>query len=57
MNAFKEPLDLMKHSVGQKIYIRLRNGTEIDGHLAAYDEHLNLMLQDASISRANGGSS
>lgn len=29
--------------------MRLRNNTKIDGKLIAYDEHMNLMLQDIDI--------
>lgn len=51
MNTYQEPLDLLKQSIGEQIYIRMRNGTELDAKLVAYDEHVNLMLQDVVISR------
>lgn len=51
MNNYKEPLDLLKQRIGQEVYIRLRNGTELDARLVAYDEHVNLMLQNVKIKR------
>lgn len=41
-----EPLDIIKHSLNQKIYIKLRNDRELTGKLNAYDQHLNMILED-----------
>ena len=42
-------MDLLKQRIGDQIYIRLRNGSELDAKLMAYDEHVNLILQDVKI--------
>uniref|UniRef100_A0A6M2DEF9 U6 snRNA-associated Sm-like protein LSm3 n=1 Tax=Xenopsylla cheopis TaxID=163159 RepID=A0A6M2DEF9_XENCH len=40
----KEPLDLIKMSIDEKIYIKMRNERELRGRLHAYDQHLNMVL-------------
>lgn len=42
---------MVQKSIGSKLYIRLRNKIEIEGKLIGYDEHLNMMIEDASIKR------
>ena len=51
MNSYEEPLELMKKKIGEQIYIRLRNQTSIQGKLVAYDEHLNMMIQNLKINK------
>ena len=41
----------MKKKIGEQIYVRLRNQTSIQGKLVAYDEHLNMMLQNLKITK------
>lgn len=45
---------MLKHCIGEEISTRLRNGTKVSGKLIAYDEHVNLMLQDTEIIRNSG---
>lgn len=42
----KEPLDLIRLSLDEKIYVKLRHDREIKGRLHAYDQHLNMILGD-----------
>jgi small nuclear ribonucleoprotein (snRNP)-like protein len=42
---------MVRKSIGEKLVVRLRNKTEIGGRLVAYDEHLNMMIEEASIQR------
>ncbi|BES92775.1 Hypothetical protein-like protein [Nesidiocoris tenuis] len=43
----KEPLDLVRLSLDEKIYVKMRNERELKGRLHAYDQHLNMVLGDA----------
>lgn len=42
----KEPLDLIRLSLDEKVYVKLRHDREIKGRLHAYDQHLNMILGD-----------
>lgn len=42
----KEPLDLIRLSLDERIYVKLRGEREIRGKLHAYDQHLNMILGD-----------
>mmetsp|Transcript_8698 Transcript_8698/g.9879 ORF Transcript_8698/g.9879 Transcript_8698/m.9879 type:complete len:104 (+) Transcript_8698:24-335(+) len=39
-----EPLDLIRLSLDERIYVKCRGGRELRGRLHAYDEHLNMVL-------------
>ncbi|OMJ07475.1 putative U6 snRNA-associated Sm-like protein LSm3 [Smittium culicis] len=41
-----EPLDLVKLCLDEKIYVKLRGNRELSGRLHAYDQHLNMVLED-----------
>lgn len=43
----EEPLDLVRLSLDEKIYVKMRNDRELRGRLHAYDQHLNMILGDA----------
>ncbi|XP_072944618.1 U6 snRNA-associated Sm-like protein LSm3 [Epargyreus clarus] len=43
----KEPLDLIRLSLDERIYVKMRNERELRGKLHAYDQHLNMVLGDA----------
>ncbi len=45
--TLEEPLDLLRLSLTQIIFIKLRNNREIRGKLISYDNHLNMILSDA----------
>tara|TARA_B100001142_G_scaffold275587_1_gene284085 strand:- start:806 stop:1123 length:318 start_codon:yes stop_codon:yes gene_type:complete len=42
----KEPLDLIRLSLDERVYVKLRGDREIRGKLHAYDQHLNMILGD-----------
>ncbi|KAJ4462963.1 putative LSM3; U6 small nuclear RNA and mRNA degradation associated [Paratrimastix pyriformis] len=46
VETVREPLDLIRLSIGEKIYVKLRSDRELRGTLHAYDSHLNLMMSD-----------
>lgn len=39
-----EPLDLVRFSLDEVVYVKLRGGRELRGRLHAYDSHCNLVL-------------
>ena len=41
------PLDVLEMSVNQKVSILLKDGRVLDGKLLGYDEHMNLVLDEA----------
>ncbi|GAQ88102.1 snRNP [Klebsormidium nitens] len=45
-NTVKEPLDLIRLSLDERIYVKLRGDRELRGKLHAYDQHLNMVLGD-----------
>merc|ERR1712224_449374 len=42
--AVKEPLDLIRLSLDETVYVKLKGEREIKGRLHAYDQHLNMIL-------------
>ncbi|KAG4300742.1 hypothetical protein PCANB_002952 [Pneumocystis canis] len=44
--SVSEPLDLVKLSLDERVYVKLRGDREIKGKLHAYDSHLNMVLSD-----------
>ncbi|XP_032252809.1 U6 snRNA-associated Sm-like protein LSm3 [Phoca vitulina] len=45
-NTVEEPLDLIRLSLDERIYVKMRNDRELRGRLPAYDQHLNMILGD-----------
>jgi len=45
----QRPLDVLGSSQDKKVIIQLKSGAEITGTLKAFDSHINLWLDDASI--------
>jgi len=45
-SAVEEPLDLIRLSLDERIYVKMRNERELKGRLNAYDQHLNMILGD-----------
>ncbi|WP_135534276.1 MULTISPECIES: LSM domain-containing protein [Halostella] len=43
----ERPLDVLEASVGDQVTVRLKGGEEYDGFLTGYDQHMNLVLEDA----------
>ncbi|CBY15769.1 unnamed protein product [Oikopleura dioica] len=42
----EEPLDLLRLSLDERIFVKLRNERELTGRLHAFDQHLNMILGD-----------
>lgn len=45
-STVEEPLDLIKLSLDERVYVKMRNDREIRGRLHAYDQHLNMILSN-----------
>mmetsp|Transcript_21617 Transcript_21617/g.55456 ORF Transcript_21617/g.55456 Transcript_21617/m.55456 type:complete len:98 (-) Transcript_21617:17-310(-) len=45
-STVKEPLDLIRLSLDERVYVKLRGDRELRGKLHAYDQHLNMILGD-----------
>lgn len=46
--VMNEPLDMVRLSLDERIYVKMRNERELRGRLHAYDQHLNMVLGDVS---------
>ena len=44
--AIKEPLDLVRLSLNEQVFVKLKGDRELRGRLHAYDQHLNFILGD-----------
>ena len=42
----QEPLDLIRLSLDERIFVKLKNERELRGKLHAYDQHMNMILTD-----------
>ena len=40
----EEPLDLIRLSIDERVYVKCRNDRELRGKLHAFDQHLNMVL-------------
>ncbi|KXL42132.1 hypothetical protein M433DRAFT_72198 [Acidomyces richmondensis BFW] len=47
-NPVNEPLDLVRLSLNEIVFVKLRGDRELQGRLHAYDSHCNLILGDAT---------
>ncbi|GAA0678526.1 LSM domain-containing protein [Natronoarchaeum mannanilyticum] len=41
------PLDVLEASLGDDVQVQLKGGEIFEGTLAGYDQHMNLVLEDA----------
>ncbi|GAM24928.1 hypothetical protein SAMD00019534_081030 [Acytostelium subglobosum LB1] len=44
--TIEEPLDLIRLSLDERIFVKMRQDRELRGKLHAYDQHLNMVLSD-----------
>ncbi|EGG21161.1 LSM domain-containing protein [Cavenderia fasciculata] len=44
--TIEEPLDLIRLSLDERIFVKMRQDRELRGKLHAYDQHLNMILSD-----------
>uniref|UniRef100_A0A914CQD4 U6 snRNA-associated Sm-like protein LSm3 n=1 Tax=Acrobeloides nanus TaxID=290746 RepID=A0A914CQD4_9BILA len=42
----EEPLDLVRLSLNERVYVKMRNDRELRGRLQAFDQHLNMVLSE-----------
>ncbi|GAA5973682.1 hypothetical protein JCM11641_005077 [Rhodosporidiobolus odoratus] len=45
-NAITEPFDLIRVSLSERVFVKLRGDRELRGVLHAYDGHMNMVLSD-----------
>ncbi|GJE84969.1 Sm ribonucleoprotein-like protein [Phanerochaete sordida] len=45
-SAIQEPFDLIRLSLSERVFVKLRGDRELSGILHAYDGHMNLILSD-----------
>jgi len=45
----QRPLDVLGSSVEKTVIVKIKNGESITGVLKAFDAHINIWLEDASI--------
>ncbi|KAJ9096793.1 hypothetical protein QFC21_005064 [Naganishia friedmannii] len=45
-SSVNEPLDLVKLSLSERVYVKLRGDRTLQGILHAYDAHMNLVLSE-----------
>lgn len=46
MSSIDEPLDLIKLSIDERIFVKCRGNRELRGKLHAFDQHLNMVLSE-----------
>ncbi|KAF9464379.1 hypothetical protein BDZ94DRAFT_488324 [Collybia nuda] len=44
--GIQEPFDLIRLSLSERVFVKLRGDREVTGILHAYDGHMNLILSD-----------
>jgi U6 snRNA-associated Sm-like protein LSm3 len=42
----QQPLDLVRLSLAERIFVKMRGDRELEGILHAYDQHMNVVLGD-----------
>ena len=42
-NVIEEPFDLIRLSLDERVYVKMKNGRELKGRLFGYDQHLNMV--------------
>jgi len=41
------PLDVLEASLGESVTVTLKGGETFEGELAGYDQHMNLVIEEA----------
>ncbi len=47
MNGIERPFDLLSGSIGKAVLVRMKGTRHLRGKLAAFDQHMNLVMDDA----------
>ena len=50
----RRPFDVLDGAKGDRIIADLKGGETVSGHLKAFDRHLNMWLEDASVTKEDG---
>lgn len=50
----KRPLDVLDTAKGDRVIAKLKGGQTVSGNLKAFDLHLNMWLEDASVTEEEG---
>jgi len=50
----KRPLDVLDTAKGDRVIAKLKGGQTVSGNLKAFDLHLNMWLEDASVTNDGG---
>mgnify|MGYP002761634501 FL=1 len=50
----KRPLDVLDRAKGDRVIAKLKGGQTVSGNLNAFDLHLNMWLEDASVTDDEG---
>jgi len=50
----KRPLDVLDRAKEDRVIVKLKNGSTVSGKLKAFDLHLNMWLEDASVTDEDG---
>jgi small nuclear ribonucleoprotein len=50
----KRPLDVLDTAKGDRVIAKLKGGQTVSGNLKAFDLHLNMWLEDASVTEDEG---
>ena len=45
-NTINEPIDLIRLSLDERVFIKCRDNRELRGKLHAFDQHLNMLLEN-----------
>jgi len=45
----KRPFDLLNAAVGRQVVVGLKGGKEIEGKMLAFDVHMNVVLENATM--------
>lgn len=54
MSEDKRPLDVLDAAKGDNVIANLKNGSTVSGTLRAFDLHLNMWLEDATVQNGDG---
>lgn len=50
----RRPLDVLDTAKGDRVIAKLKGGQTVSGNLQAFDLHLNMWLEDASVTNEEG---
>jgi len=53
----RRPLDALEESLGEEVIVLLKDDTRYAGRLAGFDQHMNVVLEDAAVEPGEGDDS